>query len=181
MTQDRNTTIAEALDKLFRTYQQSDRNADPGDLARDRMARAKVYFEAVAPYDARDVEQAVADFLAGNVPPGWNLSFAPSAPQVGSAVRRAMERRTESERLDRLSLPAPADDFVQDPLEVRIRNKARLDALATELASSMDVNGDKNVLRDLQRRTNARFDPAPVYSVGDDADDRHDMGQLGAA
>lgn len=173
MTQDRNTTIAEALDKLFRTYDRSDRNGDPGDLARDRMAKAKVYFEAVEPYEAQDVEQAVNDFLTGNVPGGWNVAYAPNAPQVGSATRRAMERRVERERLDRLALPPPADDFVQDPPEVRAKNRARLDALAASLASSMQM--DDAPLRSLQARTNARFDP-PAYTVGDDAGE-DDMGQ----
>jgi hypothetical protein len=177
MTQDRNTTIAEALDKLFRTYDRSDRNVDPGDLARDRMARAKVYFEAVEPYEARDVEQAVTDFLTGNVPGGWNVAYAPNAPQIGSATRRAMERRVEAERLDRLQLPPPSDDFQQDPPEVRARNKARLDALAASLASSMDM--DRAPLRDLQRRTNERFDP-PTYTVGD-PDAENDMGGERAA
>ena len=176
MTQDRNQTIAEALDRLFRTYQQADRNADPGDLARDRMAKAKVYFEAVSLYEVVDIEQAISDFITGNVP-GHNAAFAPSAPQVGSAVRRAMERRVERERLDRLALPPPPDDFVQDPLEVRIRNKARLDALAAELADKTRM--DDAGLRDLQRRTNERFDP-PAWTVGDpDADG--DMNERGVA
>lgn len=172
MTQDRNQTIAEALDRLFRTYEKSDRNVDPGDLARDRMAKARVYFEAVGPYEACDVEQAVTDFLTGNVPGGWNVAYAPSAPQVGSAVRRAMERRVEAERLNRLALPPPPDDFVQDPPEVRARNRAMMDALAASLASTMDM--DKAPLRDLQRRTNERFDP-PAYTAGD-SDAEGDMG-----
>lgn len=178
MTQDRNTTIAEALDKLFRTYDRSDRNADPGDLARDRMAKAKVYFEAVDPYEAQDVVQAVTDFLTGNVPGGWNVAYAPNALQVGSATRRAMERRVERERLDRLALPPPADDFVQDPPEVRAKNRAMLDQLAAELASSMRM--DDAPLRALQARTNARFDP-PAYTVGDPDAEHGDMGQAGAA
>jgi hypothetical protein len=176
MTQDRNTTIAEALDRLFRTYQQADRNADPGDLARERMAKAKVYFEAVSIYEVADIEQAITDFITGNVP-GHNAAFAPSAPQVGSAVRRAMERRVERERLDRLALPPPPDDFVQDPPEVRAKNRALMDQLAASLASQMDM--DRAPLRDLQRRTNERFDP-PAYSVGD-PDAEGDMGNRGAA
>jgi hypothetical protein len=179
MTQDRNTTIAEALDKLFRTYDRSDRNADPGDVARDRMAKAKVYFEAVGPYEAQDVDQAVTDFLTGNVPGGWNVAYAPNALQVGSATRRAMERRVESERLNRLQLPPPADDFVQDPPEVRAKNRARLDALAAELASSMRM--DDAPLRALQARTNARFDPPAAYTVGDEDAETGDMGNRGAA
>lgn len=178
MAQDRNTTIADAFDRLFRTYDRADRNVDPGDLARERMAKAKVYFEAVAPYEARDVDRAVSDFLAGDVPAGWNVAFPPSAPQVGSAVRRAMERRLESERLGRLALPPPADDFQQDPPEVRAKNRARLDALALTLAGTMDM--DRAPLRSLQERTNAKFDPRPNYSVGDPDAENGDMGGLEA-
>jgi hypothetical protein len=178
MTQDRNTTIAEALDKLFRTYDRSDRNGDPGDLARDRMAKAKVYFEAVEPYEAQDVERAVTDFLTGNVPGGWNVAYAPNALQVGSATRRAMERRVESERLNRLLLPPPDDDFVQDPPEVRAKNRAMLDALAATLASSMRM--DEAPLRALHARTNARFDPRG-YTVGDPDAESGDMGERAAS
>lgn len=142
------------------------------------MARAKVYFEAVSIYETQDVIQGISDFITGTVP-GHNPAFAPSAPQVGSAVRRAMERRVEAERLNRLALPPPADVFVQDPPEVRAKNRARLDALAAELAGSMQM--DNSALRNLQERTNARFDP-PRYSVGDDAEAEHmDMGQRGVA
>jgi hypothetical protein len=149
---------------LFRTY--------PGFKADDLGATIKTYLHAVSIYETRDVIQGISDFITGNVP-GHNPAFAPSAPQVGSAVRRAMERRVEAERLDRLQLPPPADDFVQDPPDVRAKNRAMLDALASSLASSMDM--DRAPLRDLQRRTNERFDP-PAYTVGDDDADG-DMGQ----
>jgi hypothetical protein len=152
-----------ALEALFRTY--------PGFKADDLAAMVKTYLHAVSIYETRDVIQGISDFITGNVP-GHNPAFAPSAPQVGSAVRRAMERRVEAERLDRLQLPPPSDDFQQDPPEVRAKNKARLDALAASLASSMDM--DRAPLRDLQRRTNERFDP-PAYSVGD-PDAENDMG-----
>ena len=136
------------------------------------MAKAKVYFEAVSIYEVVDIEQAVSDFITGNVP-GHNAAFAPSAPQVGSAVRRAMERRVEAERLNRLALPPPPDDFVQDPPEVRARNREMMDQLAASLASTMDM--DRAPLRDLQRRTNERFDP-PAYTIGDPDADSGDMG-----
>jgi hypothetical protein len=158
-----------ALEGLFRTY--------PGFKADDLGATIKTYLHAVSIYETRDVIQGISDFITGNVP-GHNPAFAPSAPQVGSAVRRAMERRVEAERLDRLQLPPPADDFVQDPPEVRAKNRATLDALAASLASTMDM--DKAPLRDLQRRTNERFDP-PAYSVGDEDAEHGDMGSRGAA
>lgn len=136
----------------------------------------KTYLHAVSIYETRDVIQGISDFITGNVP-GHNPAFAPSAPQVGSAVRRAMERRLEAERLNRIALPPPPDDFEQDPPEVRAKNRARLDALAAELASVMDM--DRAPLRALQQRTNARFDPPLGYSVGDADEENGDMGQLG--
>lgn len=163
------TQATKALEALFRTY--------PGFRADDLAATVKTYLHAVSIYETRDVIQGISDFITGNVP-GHNPAFAPSAPQVGSAVRRAMERRLESERLSKLSLPPPADDFEQDPPEVRAKNRARLDALAASLASTMDM--DKAPLRDLQNRTNAYFDPAARYTVGD-PDAEGDMGQMGAA
>lgn len=159
-----------ALEALFRTY--------PGFKPDDLSAVIKTYLHAVSIYETQDVIQGISDFITGNVP-GHNVAYAPSAPQVGSATRRAMERRIERERLDRLQLPPPADDFVQDPPEVRAKNRALLDGLAASLASTMDM--DKAPLRDLQRRTNARFDP-PAYTVGDPDAENGDMGsQAGAA
>ena len=196
MTQDRNTTIAEALDRLFRTYQQSDRNADPGDLARERMARAKVYFEAVSIYEPGDVEQAVMDFITGNVP-GHNPAFAPSAPQVGSAVRRAMERRLEAARLNKLALPPPPDEWVDDAPDVKAKNKARLDALAADLAAVLRTEEAETERKrqQLHTKTNMRFDPSrdeaslskrlgiggARFTVGDPDEQNGDMGNRGAA
>lgn len=158
-------TISKALNDLFSTYP-SFRPADP-------VAAMKVYFEAVSEYHQADVLDAVHAFITGSVP-GHNPSFAPSAPEVGSACRRAMFKRLDAERLDKLALPAPPDDFEQDPLDVRIRNKAKLDALAASLASTMDM--DRAPLRDLQRRTNAYFDTPLGYSVGDPDAEAGDMG-----
>lgn len=156
------------MEALFRTY--------PGFRADDLAATVKTYLHAVSIYETRDVIQGISDFITGNVP-GHNTAFAPSAPQVGSAVRRAMERRLNSERLDKLALPAPADDFQQDPPEVRAKNKARLDALAASLASTMEM--DRAPLYRLQERTNAYFDRGARYTVGDPEGHDGDMGGLG--
>lgn len=137
----------------------------------------KTYLHAVSIYETRDVIQGISDFITGNVP-GHNPAFAPSAPQVGSAVRRAMERRLEAQRIGRIALPPPADDFEQDPPEVRAKNRARLDALAASLASTMEM--DRAPLRSLQERTNARFDRGARFTVGD-PDEDGDMGQRAAS
>jgi hypothetical protein len=137
----------------------------------------RVYFEALVDYETRDIEWGIQNMLSGRVD-GFNPSFLPPAPLVAKSVRDAMLKRLETERLDRLQLPPPADDFVQDPPEVRAKNRARLDALAASLASSMQM--DDAPLRALQARTNARFDPRG-YTVGDPDAESGDMGERAAS
>lgn len=132
----------------------------------------RVYFEALKDYETRDIEAGIHNMLSGRVD-GFNPSFLPPAPLVAKSVRDAMHQRLNAERLDRLALPPPPDDFVQDPPEVRAKNRALMHQLASSLASQMDM--DRAPLRDLQRRTNERFDP-PAYSVGDPDADTGDMG-----
>lgn len=163
--------VAVAFQRLFRTY----RFVEPSEA--DEMLR--VYFEALVDYETRDIEWGIQNMLSGRVD-GFNPSFLPPAPLVAKSVREAMLKRLETERLDRLQLSPPADDFVQDPPEVRAKNKARLDDLAASLASSMQM--DDTVLRGIQQRTNARFDPdALTYTVGDADAEAGDMGNRGAA
>jgi hypothetical protein len=161
--------VAVAFQRLFRTY----RFVEPSEA--DEMLR--VYFEALVDYETRDIETGIHNMLAGRVD-GFNPSFLPPAPLVAKSVRDAMLKRLETERLDRLQLPPPADDFVQDPPEVRAKNRAKLDALAASLASSMRM--DDAPLRALQARTNARFDP-PGYTVGDPDAETGDMGEREAS
>lgn len=160
--------MALAFQRLFRTY----RFVEPSEA--DEMLR--VYFEALVDYETRDIEAGIQNMLSGRVD-GFNPSFLPPAPLVARSVRDALMKRLEAERLNRLQLPPPADDFIQDPPEVRAKNRARLDALAASLASVMDM--DRAPLRALQKRTNARFDPPLGYSVGDADEENGDMGQLG--
>lgn len=163
--------MALAFQRLFRTY----RFVDPGEA--DEMLR--VYFEALVDYETRDIEAGIQNMLSGRVD-GFNPSFLPPAPLVARSVREALNQRLDAEHRERKALSPPANDFVQDPPEVRAKNRALLDQLATDLASTMDM--DRAPLRDLQARTNAYFDPKPTYSVGD-ADEENDMGnsERGAA
>lgn len=155
----------------------------------------KTYLHAVSIYETCDVIKGISDFITGSVP-GHNPAYAPSAPQVGSAVRRAMERRLEAARLNKIALPPPADDFEQDPPEVRARNKERLTQLIADIGKTIrtdDAEGEQ-IKRDLQKRTRQRFAPSMEkrdmverlgiqrYFVGDDPEaDDGDMGQRGAA
>lgn len=158
----RNETIAQALDRLFRTYPQSDRGASAEDVARERIARAEVYFEALADYDTRDIEAAVAAFLSGTAP-GVNPNFAPPAPAVASEVRRQMHLRLDAEaRVRKPALPPP--EIVRTP-EAQARVKAMVDDLLRDLAEA-SLADDAEAYRDRLRRTNEAFDAARGYSVG---------------
>lgn len=144
----------------------------------DAEAALTAYALVITGADPRDVEPGIMMLINGQLP-GFDGRFAPTSAQLARAIRISLERRVDRENAERRALPSPVDDFVQDPPEVRARNKARLDALREKLASDADMNGDKNILKDLQRRTNERFDPV-TYTAGDD-DGEADMGQLGAA
>jgi hypothetical protein len=50
------------------------------------------YFEAIEGVSADDLEAAVTLFVQGMVQ-GQNLSFAPTPPELASAVRRAGDQR----------------------------------------------------------------------------------------
>lgn len=165
---DRNETIAQALDRLFRTYPQSDRGGSPEDLARDRIERAQVYFEAVEPYETRDIEAAVSAFITGTAP-GVNPNFAPPAPAVAAEVRRQMNLRLDHEaRIRKPALPPP--DIERTP-ESQARVKARAAELIASLASLSRTDEAAAAYRDRLNRTNERFDreliAARGYTVGD--------------
>lgn len=114
------------MERLFRTYPSFAQGSSAGEILRDRVEKAKVYFEAVEPYDAIDIEAAVRAFLTGSAP-GINPSFPPSAPMVGAEVRRQMNLRIDSElRRRRPQLPAP--DIVHSPESV-----ARVQALVSDI------------------------------------------------
>lgn len=150
--------ISAALERLFRTYPSQAKGDSEFEIARNRVASAKVYFDAVAPYAADDVEDAVQAFLTGSVP-GHNAAFAPSAPQVGSACRRAMEQRLDivnrARRL-RPALPAPPIEHTD---EERQRAKAKV---AEFVASVSDDPADEATIAIRNARwakVNARFAP----------------------
>ena len=129
------------MDRLFRTYESFAKGNTAAEILRDRVEKAKVYFEAVAPFQAVDIEGAVSAFLTGAAP-GHNPAFAPSAPQVGAETRRQMNLRLDSEaRHQRPKLPAP--EINRSPESI-----ARVQALVRGLA-------------DRQRTDDARREPRP--------------------
>lgn len=147
-----------ALERLFRTYHGLDRGDTPEEIARNRVAMAEVYFEAVAPYTAGDVESAVSAFIVGSVQ-GHNPAFAPTAPQVGNATRREMEARLDRERRARKpALPPP--DIEHSP-ESRERIKALVAGCVASLTSITAAEDEAREREKAERwqRTNETFVP----------------------
>lgn len=130
-------------------------------MARERVERAKVYFEAVSSYEVVDIEAAVSNFLDGSAPGHNNQAFAPPAPMVGAETRRVMNLRLDRvnrEKALRPSLPPP--DVKRTP-----ESMARVAALKAQtvekLGASMrteDAEKDRR-MREQLARTNERFAP----------------------
>lgn len=110
-----------ALNKLFSTYPQSQ--------ASDEAMQA--YFDAIEPYDIRDIEAAVKALLTGSIL-DLNPAFAPSAPLVGSVVRQKMNERLEREQRDRNLRPKlPPPEIEKSP-----ESKARVQAILAKVTGN---------------------------------------------
>lgn len=158
-----------AFERLFRTY----RFVDPSEA--DEMLR--VYFEALADYETRDIEAGIRDMLSGRVD-GFNPSFLPPAPLVAKAVRAAMYKRLESEARDRKALPPPVEEAFEPTPEQRARVKALMDQVRRDYGSERSDQEREEQRRAMMRRTNEHFDAQrQFYSTTNTADDdAHDMG-----
>jgi hypothetical protein len=157
--------IAAAFDKLFRTYPQFAQGNTAGEVLRDRVEKAKVYFDAVAQYDERDVEAAVEAFLSGSAP-GVNPNFAPPAPAVGAECRRQMNLRLDRDRDIRPKLPPP--DIERSP-EAQARVRALVEKTVHGLRTS-DADDPQARHKRQMDKTNAYFDAERGYSIGDRED-----------
>lgn len=130
------------------------------DVARDRMERAKVYFEAVDTYEIDDIEAAVTNLLNGS-DLGHNPSFVPPAPVVAGEARRVMHLRLDRVNRERKLHPQlPPPDVVHTPAE-RERVKQMVDGLVNKIASEMETEDAALSKRKLTQfaKTNARFAP----------------------
>lgn len=113
-----------ALNKLFSTYPQSQ--------ASDEAMQA--YFDAIEPYDIRDIEAAVKALLTGSIL-DLNAAFAPSAPLLGAVVRQQMNERLEREQRDRNRRPQlPPPDIVKSP-----ESKARIQSILDKITGKWEV------------------------------------------
>lgn len=167
---DRNEKIAAALERLFRTYPQSDRG-DALDVALERMERAKIYFDALAQYDLRDIEIGIAALISGSAP-GVNPNFIPPAPVVAGEVRRQMGLRHHREDIDRIAQPKLAPPDVERTPESQARVRELMNRTVAGLRGmtekdSAEADARRKALWD---RTNASFDAERGYSIGDPED-----------
>lgn len=176
--------IAAAFDRLFRTYGPLGQGNTPEEIARDRMERVKVYFEAVALYLEDDVEAAVEAILTGSAA-GINPNFAPPAPAFAGECRRQMNLRLRRDELERLARPAlPPPDIEKTP-EAMERGRAIMDAAIASLTAMNESESAEAIAASKARweKVNARFAPEmsdeainarlmkPRWTVGNDAED----------
>ena len=161
----------------------------------DADAALAAYAIVIGQADPRDIEPGIMLLINGELP-GFDGRFAPTAPQLSRAIRLSLEKRVDAEIAARKALPPPADDWVDDPPEVKDRNKARLDQLAVDLSATLRTEEAETDRRrqQLANKTNLRFDPSrdpsdvakrlgigARYYVGDPDAENGDMGQAGAA
>ena len=152
--------IAAAFDRLFRTYPQFGQGSTPDEITRDRIEKAKVYFDAVALYLEDDVEAAVEAILTGTAA-GMNPNFAPPAPAFAGECRRQMNmrlRRAELAQLGRPRLPPPD---IEKTDEQRQRARALMEQTVANLTAGTAVETAEAEAASRARweKVNARFHP----------------------
>ncbi len=127
----------------------------------DAEAALAAYDIVLSKADPRDVEPAIMMLIEGRLP-GFDGRFAPTATQLSRAIRVCLEKRVDAEIAARKALPPPPDDWVDDPPEVKARNKARLDKLCADLAAQLQTDdaADEKRKREITNRANAAFRPS---------------------
>jgi len=124
----------------------------------DAEAAIAAYQFVLKDTDERDLEQGVS-ILVNGLYPGHDGRFAPTAPQLATAVRMARDKRLDSDRRTAKRLPPPPDKVVTE--EERARVKARFEALLANVVKEEKLEDEARVQRERERfaRVNARFDP----------------------
>lgn len=116
------------------------------------------YALVMAKADERDLEPGVMILINGEYP-GHDGRFAPTAPQLATAIRMARDARLESERRTKLSQPRlMAPDIERSP-EERARVKARIEAFVADQVT--EAHDPETIKRRNEQwsKTNARFMP----------------------
>lgn len=152
--------IAAAFDRLFRTYGPLGQGSTPEEIARDRIERVKVYFDAVALYLEDDVEAAVEAILTGTAA-GMNPNYAPPAPAFAGECRRQMNMRLRREELARLGHPRLPPPDIEKTDEQRARARAKMQQAIDNLSSATALDSAEALDASKARweKVNTRFAP----------------------
>jgi len=124
----------------------------------DAEAAIAAYQYILRDTDERDLEQGVSILING-LYPGHDGRFAPTAPQLATAIRMARDKRLDSDRRTTMRLPPPPEKIVTE--EERARVKARFEALLADVVKQEKIEDEARVQRERERfaRVNKRFDP----------------------
>lgn len=121
----------------------------------DAEAALASYELVMADFEECDIEGGVMILIRGEYP-GHDGRFAPTAPILATAMRKARDMRLEREAAARRRIPPPEPEIEKDP-----RIAAGLRELAGKLADTMrteDAKRDRS-RRNLFASANARFAP----------------------
>lgn len=124
----------------------------------DAEAAFAAYQFVLRDIDDRDLEHGVGMIVNGLLP-GHDMRFAPTAPQLATAIRINRDKRLDSERRAQLALPAPPVQEVSE--EERARVKAKFEALLAEVKHQEVLDHEDHVAKQRERfrEVNKRFDP----------------------
>jgi hypothetical protein len=152
--------IASAFERLFRTYPQFGQGNSPEEITRDRVEKAKVYFDAVAFYSEDDVEAAVEAILTGTAA-GMNPNYAPPAPAFAGECRRQMNMRLRRAELERLGHPRLPPPDIEKTDEQRARARALMQQTVDNLSAGTALESAEALAASKARweKVNARFQP----------------------
>lgn len=150
----------------------------------DAESALAAYELAVTDYHSQDLADAVKAFVQGSVP-GHNMAFAPTAPQLASACRRARESRLDDANRHRKAVAQieARDDDTPKNAETR----ARVAAMVAKAVKNLSMHdepkaADNEATRAAYlKRHDERFLSTLHYTVGDPDAENGDMGQREAS
>jgi len=147
-----------AINKLLSPFPQTTANGSADEVLRR-------YVEALTDYTLWDIETAVEAYLTGRAP-GFDGRFAPTAPMLASACRRAMEERLDRENRARRMRPAlPPPDVERTPAS-RARVKMAVNGF---LKAQREITREETEM--VERRRKERWNRAHVELGPDMSED----------
>jgi len=132
----------------------------PSFLSGDDDAALKAYEVVMSTADERDLQPGFMILINGEYP-GHDGRFAPTAPQLASAIRMARDRRLEHERVMNAHQPRlPAPDIAKTP-EQRMRARVKLAEFLQSVGKAETEQNAEQLAASKARwaKVNAHFDP----------------------